>query len=73
MKAEMQDEIDKEILKEMNDLFWKQCQKFAAKWNLATITISVPEAVRSQLERDFRAIHPDLDFEEEWLKSLKEL
>lgn len=67
------EEIDQEILKAMCDLCWKQCYQFAEKWNLPTITVADLKAVKEQLERDFRAAHPDLDFEEEWSKCLDEV
>ena len=66
------EEIDKEILKAMCDLCWKQCYQFAEKWNLPTITVADLKAVRDQLERDFRAAHQDLDFDEEWKKCFLE-
>lgn len=69
----MQEMMDQKVRKLMEELAWKQCHKFARKWNLATICIADPDAVRSQLENDFRAAHPDLDFDEEWSKCLKEL
>lgn len=66
----MQEMIDREIL---NDIIRKNNEKFARKWSLATICIAVPSAVKAQLERDFMAAHPDLDFEEEWSKCLEEV
>lgn len=70
---DIQEAIDQEILNSMRDLCWKQIYRFAAKWNLATICIAARSAVKEQLERDFRAAHPDLDFEEEWSKCLDEV
>lgn len=70
---DIQEMIDQEILNSMRDLAWKQIYRFAQKWNLATICIAVPSAVKEQLERDFRAAHPDLDFEKEWSKCLDEV
>ena len=64
--------IDREILNSMRDLLWKQIHRFAQKWKLATICIAVPSAVKEQLERDFRAAHPELNFEEEWSKCFDE-
>ena len=65
----MQEMIDREIL---NDIVRKNNEKFARKWNLATICIAVPSAVKAQLERDFNAAHPELNFEEEYGKCLSE-
>ena len=70
---DLSDTIDREILKSMRDLLWKQIYRFAQKWNLATICIAVPSAVKEQLERDFRAAHPDLIFDAEWSKCLDEV
>lgn len=70
---DLQEIIDREILQSMRDLRWKQIYRFAEKWKLATICIAVPSAVKAQLERDFRAAHPDLDFEAEWTKCLDEV
>lgn len=70
---DIQEAIDREILNSMRDLCWKQCYQFAEKWNLPTITVADLKAVKEQLERDFRAAHPDLDFEEEWSKCLDEV
>ena len=69
----VQETIDHEILEAMKDLCWKQIYRFASKWNLATICIALPGAVKEQLERDFRAAHPELNFEEEWSKCLDEV
>ena len=69
----VQETIDHEILEAMKDLCWKQIYRFAQKWKLATICIALPGAVKEQLECDFRAEHPDLDFEEEWSKCLDEV
>lgn len=69
---DIQETIDREIMESMRDLLWKQIHRFAKKWNLATICIAVPGAVKAQLERDFRAAHPDLDFEAEWSKCFDE-
>ena len=55
--------IDREILNSMRDLLWKQIHRFAQKWNLATICIAVPSAVKEQSERDFRAAHPERNSE----------
>lgn len=65
---DLSEAIDQEILKSMCDLCWKQCYRFAEKWNLPTKTVADLKAVRDQLERDFRAAHQDLDFDEEWRK-----
>ena len=62
--------MDREIL---NDIIRKNNEKFARKWSLATICIAVPSAVKAQLERDFKAAHPDLDFNEEYGKCLREV
>ena len=70
---DVQETIDREILEAMKDLCWKQIHRFAQKWHLATICIALPGAVKEQLERDFRAAHPDLNFEEEWSKCLDEV
>ena len=70
---DLSDTIDREILKSMRDLLWKQIYRFAQKWDLATICIAVPSAVKEQLERDFSAAHPDLDFDEEYGKCLREV
>ena len=61
--------MDREIL---DEIIRKNNEKFARKWNLATICIAVPSAVKAQLERDFKAAHPDLDFNEEYGKCLSE-
>ena len=65
----MQEVIDREIL---NDIIRKNNEKFARKWSLATICIAVPSAVKAQLEKDFKAAHPDLDFDDEYSKCLRE-
>ena len=70
---DVQETIDHEILEAMKDLCWKQIHRFAQKWDLATICIALPSAVKEQLERDFRAAHPELNFEEEWSKCLDEV
>ena len=70
---DLQEIIDREILEAMKDLCWKQIHRFASKWNLATICIAVPSAVKAQLERDFKAAHPELNFDEEWSKCLDEV
>ena len=70
---DVQETIDREILEAMKELCWKQIYRFAQKWKLATICIAVPSAVKEQLERDFRAAHPELNFEEEWSKCLDEV
>ena len=62
--------MDHEIL---DEIIRKNNEKFARKWNLATICIALPGAVKEQLERDFRAAHPELNFEEEWSKCLDEV
>lgn len=69
---DIQETIDREILESMKDLLWKQIRRFAQKWNLVTIFIAVPSAVKEQLERDFRAAYPELSFEEEWSKCFDE-
>lgn len=61
--------MDHEILDEM---IRKNNIKFAKKWNLATICIAVPSAVKAQLKIDFEAAHPDLDFDKEYGKCLEE-
>ena len=68
-EMDMQEMIDREIL---NDIISKNNNKFARKWHLATICIAVPSAVKEQLKRDFTAAHPDLDFDEEYGKCLRE-
>ena len=70
---DMQEMIDQEILKSMYDLCWKQCYRFAEKWSLPARTTAVLETVRTQLERDFRAAHPELEFDEEWSKCFYEV
>lgn len=50
------------------DLLWKHIYKFASKFNLATICVAIPAAVKHQLEMDFAAAYPDLNFDEEWQK-----
>lgn len=62
--------MDHEIL---DEIIRKNNEKFARKWNLATICIAVPSLVKEQLKRDFNADHPDLDFDEEYGKCLREL
>lgn len=69
---DLQEIIDREIIEAMKDLCWKQIHRFARKWHLATICIAVPSAVKAQLERDFKAAHPDLDFDDEYSKCLSE-
>lgn len=54
------------------DLLWKHIYKFAGKFNLATICIAIPEPAKHQLELDFGAAYPNLNFEEEWQKVIKE-
>lgn len=61
--------MDHEIL---DEIIRKNNEKFARKWNLATICIAVPSLVKAQLERDFNAAHPELDFGEEYGKCLSE-
>lgn len=70
---DMQELIDKEILKSMVDLCWKQCRRFAEKWKLQTVTTTVLETARARLERDFKAAQPDLSFDEEWSKCFEEV
>ena len=65
----MQEMIDREIL---NDIIRKNNEKFARKWKLGIICITLPSAVKAQLEKDFKAAHPDLDFNEEYGKCLSE-
>lgn len=61
--------MDHEIL---DEIISKNNEKFARKWHLGIICIAVPSAVKAQLERDFKASHPDLDFNEEYGKCLSE-
>ena len=61
--------MDREII---DEIIRKNNEKFARKWKLATICIAVPSAVKAQLERDFNAAHPDLDFNKEYGKCLSE-
>jgi len=61
--------MDHEIL---DEIIRKNNEKFARKWNLATICIAVPSLVKAQLKRDFNAAHPELNFEEEYGKCLSE-
>ena len=65
----MQEIIDREIL---NNIISKNNKKFGRKWNLGIICITDPSAVKAQLEKDFKAAHPDLDFDEEYGKCLSE-
>ena len=51
-----------------DNLQWKHINKFASKWNLATICIAIPEAVVAQLRVDFAATYPDKSFDVEWQK-----
>lgn len=56
-----------EVIKGLtNDLLWKQINKFASKWNLATICVAIPCYVKEQLKRDFIKAYPDKDFDTEW-------
>jgi hypothetical protein len=70
---DLQELIDQEILKSMKDLCWKQCHRFAEKWNFPAITTNALETARIHLEHEFRAAHPDLDFEKEWSKCFDEV
>lgn len=69
----MSELIDQEILNAMCDLCWKQCRRLVEKWNLSAITATVLETARDQVERDFKAAHPDLDFDKEWSKCFDEV
>lgn len=65
----MQEMIDREII---NNIISKNNKKFSRKWNLGIICITDPSAVKAQLQRDFKTAHPDLDFNEEYGKCLRE-
>ena len=60
--------IDHEPNQLLRDLQWKHINKFASKWNLATICIAIPEAVVAQLQIDFDSTYPDKSFDVEWQK-----
>lgn len=70
---DMSELIDQEILKAMCDLGWMQCRRLVEKWNLPAIETTDLETARDQVERDFIAAHPDLDFDKEWSKCLEEV
>lgn len=68
-EADFSEEYKKQL---ENDLLSKNIIKFARKFKLGICCVGTAEGQYNLLKEDFERVFPNLDFEEEWKKTIEQ-